>query len=142
MILCEWNGNWYICTGIDRTKGGCWLRCGPKMPHPHNFKPLPPVGAVLYGNTPEVDSVVFYPSLYSNGWRVEPIAWDRDSSEPILRCFLDAGQLGRMSEQEYRETVRVLREDGWHWDQRDGGEKYIHVNELERIKGPPPDGEF
>jgi hypothetical protein len=31
---------------------------------------------------------------------------------------------------------------GWKWDWRDGGEKYFHVDDLEKIEGPPPEGPF
>ncbi|MDP1660390.1 MAG: hypothetical protein Q8L55_00610 [Phycisphaerales bacterium] len=40
------------------------------------------------------------------------------------------------------EIMRAMRADGWGWDQREGGWKYFHVDELEKIEGPPPEGAF
>lgn len=111
------------------------------MPHPDSFNELPPIGAVLYGAV-SADEVRFFPKLRWKGFRVTPVYWYRDSSEPLLHCRMETHELGAKSEREHERLVEDIRTQGWHWDLREGGHKYIHVDDLEKIEGPAPDGPF
>jgi len=123
------------------------------MPHPDGFKPLPPVGALLYGSIADVRAIRFFPVIRCRlGYLVSPVMWHPEWEEPILKCYLDNGELtqdltchndlGKWN-RIYEERKAALRADGWHWpDPREGCEKYIHVDDLEKIEGPPPDGAF
>jgi hypothetical protein len=92
---------------------------------------------------PTSEGITFYPELRYKGMRVYPKGWDPDSAEPILRCekphLADMNLKGVHVRQAF---VERLRADGWHWDDREGGWKYIHVDDLEKVEGPPPDGTF
>ncbi len=96
---------------------------------------------------PEMVGIIFYPEIYyrlgDERYRVYPWnRWCRDSTEPVLRCLIDHGLIseGGMAETERR--IKTLINDGWQWDQRVGGIKYVHVDDLEKIEGPPPEGAF
>lgn len=152
MILCRYRGDWYLSTGISRERGLCTLRCSPAMPHPRDFKPLPPVGAVLYGSVPDVEEITFFPEIRRLGYPLQPVAWHTESEEPMLKCYLSNPVVGKQIKEfddlakrarEYDERIVALKVDGWHWpDPREGCEKYLHVDELEKVEGPPPDGPF
>jgi len=150
MILSQFGSNWFLTSGINR-KGRCGLRCGKNMPHDDTFQPLPPTGTQLYGYTDNAKDVVFYPKIYYRGCRVTPRHWQFESAEPILNCFLQpedigADLLGGKPVPDYANQfsafLRLVQEDGWNWDMRDGGTKYIHVDDLEKIEGSPPEGAF
>ena len=68
--------------------------------------------------------------------------WHPESSEPLLFCRIDDGKVGGQSEAEFMQRVRELQADGWTWEFREGCEKYVHVDDLEKIEGPPPEGAF
>jgi hypothetical protein len=98
---------------------------------------------------PGMCGVTFYPELLWRGMRVVPICWKRDSKDPILLC------LGRASEDAFgteaipADTPRnaeavtaMLRASGWDAVVNNDPRKWIHVDELEKIEGPPPDGSF
>jgi len=137
VILCNVGGKWFLSTGINRLEKVCWVRCSPQMPHFDGFQPLPPAGAVLYGNVP-LQSVTFFPEMQFRGAKVNPEFWKSDSAEPILQCRLmgwDAHSAG------YSHDEQVL--DGWERvGSGDGAIKWVHVDELEKLEGPPPEGPF
>ncbi len=82
----------------------------------------------------------FYPEIRYKGMRVTPVGWDPKSEEPMLRCELhDLGERGRQGFETRRRAVEELRADGWRFDDREGGWKFVHVDELEKVEGPPPD---
>ncbi len=149
VILCEFRGNWYLSTGISAANG-CTLRCGARMPHPAGFKPLPPVGALLYGSVFEIEAITFFPIIRRLEYPLRPVMWHPEREEPILKCYLDNSELTRdltcyndlaRWNRIYKERKAALWADGWHWsDPREGCEKYLHVDELEKIEGPPPEG--
>ena len=43
---------------------------------------------------------------------------------------------------EYARHVEAFKAEGWAWDIREGGDTYIHIDDLEKIEGPPPAGAF
>lgn len=120
------------------------------MPHPDGFKTLPPVGAVMYGAVPLANGIAFYPELYYHGLPVWPASWCSESAEPIVRCeaMPQEGQL----DDEYFQCVlqhstvdhrnNRLLADGWAKPDKFVYSKYVHVDDLEKIEGPPPDGPF
>lgn len=140
MILCRCQGNWFLTTGTDSQTGKCWVRCGPRMPHPPNFKPLPPTGAMLYGTVELNEEVRFYQRLQWQGLTISPVMWNRDSESPLLLCRIETHQLRARSEQEYLRLVDDMRVLGWSWDLHEGGHRYLHVDELEKVEGVAPTG--
>lgn len=55
---------------------------------------------------------------------------------------METHDFGAISDKDYMKAVERLRADGWGVDIMEGAFKYIHVDELEKIEGPPPDGAF
>lgn len=55
---------------------------------------------------------------------------------------METHDLGARDEYENERMVADMRILGWDWDLREGGHKYIHVDELEKIEGPVPEGPF
>jgi len=93
---------------------------------------------VYYGSTDDIENVVFFPEIRYQNAKVYPEYWPTDSSEPLLRCRLmgwDARSAGYSNEQQ--------EADGWKGvGSGDGATKWIHVDDLEKIEGPPPEGPF
>jgi hypothetical protein len=143
MILCRWNGDWYLSTGVNAEQRTCGLRCGKEMPHPSSFQPLPPAGAVVHGRAPVRDTK-FYPELRFRQVPVKPYWWQPGTSEPVLRCHVGDWIPWELAHDQAKasELIEALTRDGWLWDQRAGGWKFIHVDDLEKIEGPPPEGPF
>lgn len=103
------------------------------------------VNNYLSANLPNQERILFrfYPEIRWKGRRVHVWnGWDPNSSEPMLQCLLDLGELGAASASDAEVKVQELIEEGWSWNWREGGLKYIHVNDLEKIEGPPPEGPF
>jgi hypothetical protein len=147
MILCQWNEQWYLSTGITPEKGCVWLRCGPNMPHPPSFARVSPGSLVLYGSVPWDERVRFYPEVKCRGMRVYPERWHFESQEPLLYCFVLGGDIrpevlfGRRLKNA-SECGPLMTAAGWEWHPPDGARKFIHVDDLEKTEGPVPAGPF
>jgi hypothetical protein len=98
----------------------------------------------------QLDSdTVFYPELRFKGLVVTPRWWGSNSEEPILRIQM-------MPEHKYfvqspyysgpkatgEESWQRLHDDGWEPAGKGEWERWAHVDELEKIEGPAPDGPF
>lgn len=55
---------------------------------------------------------------------------------------METHTLGAKDEREYIRLVEEKRREGWQWDIREGGFKYFHVDDIEKIEGPAPEGTF
>lgn len=150
LILCRWNNNWYLSSGVNRAAGICWLRSGANMPRPSHFAAVPPVGSHFYGQVPLSSDIAFFPKIYYHGLPVTPLAWSADSSEPMLHCCampsqgqLDSPYFARVLENSgSRLDANRLVADGWLNPERGVYEKYVHVDEIEMVEGAVPDGPF
>jgi hypothetical protein len=100
---------------------------------------------------PTLEDIALYPVIRYRGCRVWPEVWHPDAVEPLVRCRLETHDLNPASEfgrhtgsgiLPYDEFAARVTADGWQWDMREGGTKYIHVDDLEKIEGPPPAGPF
>lgn len=92
-----------------------------------------------------LDRIVFYPEVLYRGIRVWPSHWDLKSSELMVSCRMmpddvDQLKLFGCETPDYTTFHALMTNDGWRWDMRDGGVRYIHINDLEKIEGPLPDG--
>jgi hypothetical protein len=145
VILCREGDYWYYSTGVSREKNQCGVRCGPNMLNPGGLLPLPPVGALLYGLRP-FDRMIFFPEIRYRGCKVSPWAWHPTAHEPILRIDgsnLDGYRLnGPFNAGPNFDFTAALLADGWEGDDYLGWSRYVHVDELEKIEGPPPEGPF
>jgi hypothetical protein len=90
--------------------------------------------------------VIFFPTVRHRRCVVRPIGWNTEVAEPqvlvhampedidIDQYFVEPPSPG--------ELWKALRADGWDWDAREGGAKYVHVDELEKEEGQAPEGVF
>jgi len=134
--LAQWNGRLYLVHANENI-------VGVNLATPFEYDaPSPPFQSsrfgVYFANFRSPDGITFYPELRYKGAKVYPEAWVQGTTEPILRCRLmgwDAQSVGY--------TMEQRRADGWKYaDPRDGGTRHLHVDELEKIEGPPPEGVF
>ena len=150
MILCRWNGCWFLSTGINRAKDICYARCSIAMPSPKHFLPLPPAGVHVQGTIVGVSEVIFFPRLYYHDLPVQPVSWHPESVDPLIRCtsMPEAGMLDHQYFQEILERSNIdhlgdpLLADGWSRPDKFVYSKVLHVDELEKIEGPVSDGSF
>lgn len=116
------------------------------MPRPEGFEPLPPAGAQYDGPLPWPGDIRFFPEIRYRGCKVYPEWWHRESSEPLLAVHLLRNDLDLekffVRPPSFNDLLRAMAADGWQGDAREGWHKYIHVDELEKIEGPPPEGAF
>jgi hypothetical protein len=77
---------------------------------------------------------------------VQVWGWHETSTEPMLEIYASAldpkTHYPKDTPKSAEEFFARIRADGWHWDHYNGGLKYVHVDELEKIEGPVPDGTF
>ena len=121
------------------------------MPAPASFQPLPPVGAVLYGSVSLNEDLNFYPEIHYQELLVQPVAWAVDTDEPILRVNASPSTMDSFTSKYFLELAArinarypedVMLADGWRRPDQAVYEKHFHVDELEKIEGPLPDGPF
>ena len=134
-ILCYYNMRWYLSHRGSNGSKTCSLSCGKMMSHEPGFIA---VNNYLGKQLSSIDGVTFYPELRYKWFRVYPwiSGWKSDSQEPVLQCWVDHNAAVNDI------AVEALKEDGWSCSPREGCVKYLHVDELEKIEGPPPDGPF
>jgi hypothetical protein len=92
------------------------------------------------------DGIRFFPEIRYRGCKVYPVWWHRESSEPLLAVHLPPRDLDFSNffvrPPKLDDLQRAMEADGWQGDGREGWHKYVHVDELEKIEGPPPEGPF
>lgn len=115
--------------------------------------------------------ITFYPEVRYWGVPVRPDRWHAESAEPVLLCVLndlnplidmaggptmaqiiaantrsDRSEWERLLQERTERDQAILRQlHDAGWQKSWGGEghyKYLHVDELEKIQGPPPVGAF
>jgi len=144
MTLCLWNGEWCLAGRLRAESGGMSLSVRNSVGQrfagfgfqQYAYKTF------WHKHFESWDDVLFYPLLRYQGCQVRPVSWHPESEEPLLRCAIDTNEICGLEQQEYMKRVEQLRALGWHWDYREGGTKYCHVDELEKIEGPLPVGAF
>lgn len=97
-------------------------------------------GVFVRSNAP-LEGITFYPRLRFRGQIVVPWGWKPDTSEPILHVFMDSLEFPKVGDT--GATIAQLERQGWgNVDPREGAFRYVHVDELEKTEGPPPEGPF
>jgi len=150
MILAEWKGRWFRAHQASDSRTTCSLEANDR-------EDLSALGFIReersFGKPGDADyephycwlrqmngleGIKFYPELKYRGIRVYPEYWRLDSAEPVLVCRMmgwDAQAAGFTQEQQI--------EDGWKGvGSGNGATKFLHVDKLEKIEGPPPEGGF
>lgn len=138
MILCKYENEWYLSTGLSADGDRCGIRCSIEMPHPHRFSTS---GSIAYGIVPASD-VEFFPTLSYKGFRIFQISWS-DTREPILCCCISGGDIWAHygNEVDCRGAIADLQSEGWTHDSKDRliwG--LVHVDALDKVRGAPPPG--
>ncbi|MBL0871368.1 MAG: hypothetical protein IBJ18_12420 [Phycisphaerales bacterium] len=117
------------------------------MAQPPGMVPLPPIGAQMYGLRPYT-GMTFFPELRYRGCRVTPVFWHATATEPLLLVHMTQEDLDfskyfvKPPNRTGHEIKRAMEADGWSWDLREDGYRYLHVDELEKIEGQPPESSF
>lgn len=97
-----------------------------------------------------LDGIIFYPDLFYHGLSVAPQMWHTETIEPILCCQampqegdLDDPYFVTLLKDSQRDHYgNRLLADGWTRTDKFVYEKYIHIDDLEKAEGPPPNGSF
>jgi len=161
----------WVLVSWDQDKGAGSVIVGKNMPHDNRFsfanpshlgRPISSLDGITF--YPEL-RYRGLPVLVWNGWHPE-------SEEPLLGCMLgdvkpmieaESGVTHAMivqandtrSEDEHRwkqvhdrrkaasrKIMQRVVDDGWKQEDRGLYSQYIHVDDLEKIEGPPPEGPF
>lgn len=150
MILAHYRGEWVGAQRAVANVPGCALgvRNGAEQwAQEHGFRRYWS-GAFWDKYCPDLAGIRFFPRLSVRGCRVVPWQWHPTAEEPLLMVFMEPEDLDlsryflKPPAFKGEEIMRAMRADGWGWDQREGGWKYFHVDELEKVEGPPPEGAF
>ena len=170
-MLCVWNKEWCLAQRGNLSLPGVSLavRNGcPLASETMGFKRYWS-GVFWHRYWPSFDGITFYPEVRYRGIRVYPQWWHPSSAEPLVHCWmqgigdavdpgrdrieqsLDAQRRGDFALwasicEELKQKSQAMRaqlvSEGWKDKHIDGLEKYCHVDDLEKIEGPPPVGEF
>ena len=131
LILCKFLEYWYLASFAPNETRRFGVRAGNCMPNHGGF--LPRSSSEVARSMDFASETLFFPTIRYRGALVYPKKWNPDSAEPLLSVVMMPWDL-----REAGLSIDELVADGWQYDQRDGGEKYVHVDELEKIDGPPP----
>ena len=100
---------------------------------------------------PSTEDITFFPEIFYHGMKIYPESWDREREEPIIRCLatphnMDAFRSSYLQDVATRVNARypcdVLLADGWERTGRVEYIKFLHVDDIEKVEGPPPEGAF
>lgn len=89
-----------------------------------------------------LNSVTLYSELRYRELRVYSEAWHPEREEPLLLCYMPTAMHPGEPESVWRPRREQLVEEGWENGGREGLKGYVHVDDLEKIEGPPPTGAF
>jgi hypothetical protein len=139
MILAKRKGDWLLAAFAPHIRG-CNLSTN-RVPREdidefHVWR-----GNIRVWSHAPIDGITFYPEIRYKGCGGRPVMWKADSTEPILYC--EIGTPPGWSRQQQEANISELEAEGWNWDRRDGvGRGYVHVEDLEKVEGPPPERAF
>jgi hypothetical protein len=154
MILAQWKGRWFIASKARPDTPSCALIGG-------NWPGLSELGFIRQERSmgrqeepnyrrwfvwhrfmPTMDDITFISELRYKGLKVYPEHWHPESEEPLLLCYMPTVMHPGEPESVWGLRRERLIEEGWEDGGRDGLKGYVHVDELEKIEGPPPTGSF
>lgn len=140
MVLASRSGEWYLAAFAKHLQG-CNLSTTVRPAVNRDAFHLWQNSVWVWSNAP-IAGITFYPQLRWHGFPVTPISWAKGATEPMLRC-----SIGPLTQKDIPPGIErftdYLRAHGWAWSVRDFmGERTVHVDELEKIEGPPPEGAF
>ncbi len=152
MILAHYRGDWAIAYRAyyppQPRPPGCALRVRNTSVLANDDAGFEPnaFGTYWESSTRWTDELRLFPEIRYHGCKVYPYGWHTTAREPMLQIFaddIDASKYFKANPlANTTDLRRALIADGWDWDAREGGFKYVHVDELEKIEGPPPEGPF
>ncbi len=152
MILAHYRGDWAIayCAYFppQPRPPGCALRVRNTSVLANDDAGFEPnaFGTYWESSTRWTDELRLFPEIRYRGCKVYPEWWDRESSDPLLAVHLPPSDLDFskffVRPPTLDDLQRAMEADGWQGDGREGWHKYVHVDELEKIEGPPPEGPF
>lgn len=126
------------------------------MPQPPSLRPmklLPPVGYALYGGITDASKCVFYPEVTFLGKPVSLVSWVPSSAEAIASCSFwltggdcqeiaayVAGERSRSQKYSITERRNILASIGLMFEEPGVYRADIHVDLLDKVEGPAPEG--
>ncbi len=147
-VLCNWRGYWALCARVDAAKDSCFISGGPWLPSEEAYPTLSRRGkTIVSGTVSPLADVVFYPTVRYYGLKVSVSDFYHTDDQPRLVCYADPRSEDLQSPhnraiQERHPTpypCEVLSRDGWEQPGKGEFRKIIHVDDLEKLEGPPPD---
>jgi hypothetical protein len=150
-ILCEYKGKCYLCGGSADPQWLGWVsligRRDWQLPNGLDWQ-REDVRAYAALKPHQVSGVRFFPTILYRGCKVRPRYWHREAAQPLLLISMWIDDLilekyfVKPPANDAFAIQAAMEADGWSWDLREGGDKYVHVDELEKIEGPPPQGAY
>lgn len=93
---------------------------------------------MYFANFRDPSDIMFFLDIRFRNAKVHLEYWKADTFEPVFQCRLmgfDAYAAGYSNDEQIA--------DGWVGvGSGEGATKWLHVDELEKIEGPPPEGAF
>jgi len=137
--LCQYKGVWHLVSWDTEQRRGS-LIVGKAMPRVGDY-----VSADNYHDGIAIDScqdITFFPEVYYRGVQVFPQHWHPESSEPLVACHMPLNVRPGETAEQSRARRQTLLDEGWTYSAWEGLARYVHVDELQKIEGPPPEGAF
>lgn len=169
-VLAQRDGEWFLAA-FAKHLNGCNLST-PREPVLQREKFHLWRGQLYVQSHASLQGITFYPELYYHGMKVWPQGWGEDTAEPILHCLVllnpedvertpyfdgpSAKQIHATKDRDRDEWIRLLAlrqkgveqlierliADGWEQPGRGEFTRLVHIDDLDKIEGPPPEGPF
>jgi hypothetical protein len=147
MILAKhFDGFWVLAGRAMGNSPGVSICVGAKMPTVGDME-LNFAGYFYSRYVTNLEQYRFFPEIRWRGCKVTPEHWKPDSAEPILHVRMMPWDLNVQSvigveDPTLGEFRTRLAELGWTYDVREGATAWLHVDDLEKVEGPLPEGRF
>jgi len=151
-LLAERFGSWFLAgrTSDPKWSGRFSIKAGLAMPTPLEFQ-WSRLNNYLHAvvEPARLREFTFYPEVYYKGLPITPLWWKPDSEGPVLLAHMMPEHRYFVKSPYYKgpdataeENFNALLEDGWEPAGIGEWTRWLHVDELEKIEGPPPEGAF
>jgi hypothetical protein len=146
-LLAQLNNYWVLAgsDGDTKWRGAFTVRLGRNMPFPTGFDWRAWTGTRYCTLDATLKRTMkWYHTIIFMDYEIEPLGWNAESAEPVLYCQLFLRHIDAAASDAHDAERRMwwLLRNGWSRDDRTYCTGYLHVGDIKKVEGAPPEGAF